>query len=541
MTRIRKFPSIRSAPPLLATLLAVGSSASAQKLAFPTAEGYGKYTVGGRGGKVYEVTTLADGGAGSLRAAVEASGPRTVVFRVSGTITLTKDLTINNPYITIAGQTAPGDGITLRKHNLGINADEVILRYIRVRYGDEVKTDADAVSMRYRKNVIIDHVSASWGDDETMSIYHGENITVQWSLIAETLNRGGTHGFAGIWGSPNSTYHHNLIANCVSRNIRFASGGGDVDYRNNVIYNWGYNSAYGGEQQQVGNAKFNSSRINMVANYYKPGPATEAKVRSRIINPTYRGTKSDYGKFHVSGNHVVGNPAVTADNWKGGVDPAGGSGDLSLVKLDKPWESMPIQPQTAVEAYESVLQHVGCSFPKRDAVDLRILADVASGKATYGKAGIIESQTEAGGWPTLASAPAPVDTDHDGMPDAWEKARGLDAGNAEDRNGYLLSKDYTNLEVYLNALPTGQTTGIGEETARATGTMERVSSRGIRVSLPEPAELVVTDLGGAVLERRSLAAGERRVDLAEHPVGVRLVSLVSHGRVLSSIAMPTPR
>lgn len=427
---------------------------NSEVLAFPEAEGYGKYTVGGRGGVVYEVTNLDDSGVGSLRAAVQASGPRTVVFRVSGTILLNSSLNISNPYLTIAGQTAPGDGICLRRHTLNINADQVIIRYLRFRYGDEIQNDADAVSMRYRKNIILDHVTASWGDDETLSLYHGENITVQWCLISETLNRGGTHGFAGIWGSQFSTFHHNLVAHCVSRNMRFASGCGYTDYRNNVIYNWDYNSAYGGEAHQVNDSRtppIEFSLVNLVNNYYKPGPATDASVNARIVNPTYRTVKTDYGQFYVAGNYIVGNAAVTADNWNGGVNPQGGSGDLPLVKLNAPWPAMAINQQSAVDAYASVLAHAGCSKPVRDALDLRLIGEVSGGTATYGASGIIESQAEVGGWPVLNSTAAPADTDHDGMPDAWETNRGLNPNNAADRNT-VASNGYTMLENYLNEL-----------------------------------------------------------------------------------------
>lgn len=423
-------------------------------LAFPEAEGYGKYTVGGRGGVVYEVTNLNDSGAGSLRAAVQASGPRTIVFRVSGTILLNSSLNISNPYLTIAGQTAPGDGICLRRHTLNINADQVIIRYIRVRYGDEIQNDADAVSMRYRKNIILDHVTASWGDDETLSLYHGENITVQWCMISETLNRGGTHGFAGIWGSQYSTFHHNLVAHCVSRNMRFASGCGYTDYRNNVIYNWDYNSAYGAEAHQVNDTRtppIEFSQVNMVNNYYKPGPATESSVSARIVNPSYRTVKTDYGQLYVAGNYVVGNATVTADNWNGGVNPQGGSGDIPLVKLNDPWPAMAINQQSAQDAYAAVLQHAGCSRPARDALDLRLMSEVGAGTATYGTNGIIESQSEVGGWPTLNSTTAPTDSDHDGMPDTWETAHGLNPNNAADRNT-IAPNGYTMLEKYLNEL-----------------------------------------------------------------------------------------
>lgn len=268
-------------------------------LAFPTAEGYGKYTIGGRGGKVYEVTNLNDSGEGSLRAAIEAKGPRTVVFRVSGTIDLKSALNIRNPYITIAGQTAPGDGICIKRYPLNISADEVIIRYIRIRLGDESTRSDDAISARYRKNIILDHISASWSIDETMSIYHCENVTIQWCMITESLSQSnhtkGSHGFGGIWGSNYSTYHHNLLAHHSSRNPRWASGGGFNDYRNNVLYNWGYNSSFGGEKHQVGNPKFSDITVNFVNNYYKPGPATDkGKVSYRIVNPGSRG-EGDYG------------------------------------------------------------------------------------------------------------------------------------------------------------------------------------------------------------------------------------------------------
>lgn len=330
--------------------------------AFPTAEGYGKFTVGGRGGDVYEVTNLNDSGEGSLRHAVEAEGPRTVVFRVSGTIDLKKKLTIRNPYITIAGQTAPGDGICIKRYPLSIAADEVIIRYIRVRLGNESGGNDDALSCRGRKNIILDHVSASWSIDETMSVYHCKNVTIQWCMITESLfgsnHVKGSHGFGGIWGSDLSTYHHNLIAHHSSRNPRWASGGGRNDYRNNVVYNWGYNSSYGGERQQKGNPEFSSIMVNMVGNYYKPGPAT-------------RGGKSYSSRKDTGDDHVP--------------------------------------------------------------------------------TGIIDSQQDVGGWPELKSAAAPADSDHDGMPDAWEREHGLDPANPADRNG-LGSNGYTNLENYLNSI-----------------------------------------------------------------------------------------
>ncbi|QEG34169.1 pectate lyase family protein [Bythopirellula goksoeyrii] len=442
-----------------------------EQLAFPGAEGYGKHTVGGRGGDVYEVTNLNDSGEGSLREAVEASGPRTVVFRVSGTIDLKKSLNIKKPYITIAGQTAPGDGIALKGHSLGIVANEVIIRHIRVRFGDESGEDKDAISGRYMSNIILDHVSASWSVDECVSIYHCENITVQWCLISESMYKSnhnkGNHGFGGIWGSNHSTYHHNLLAHHSSRNPRFASGCGNTDYRNNVLYNWGYNSCYGGEKHQQGNPKFNFSNINMVANYYKPGPATRpSEVAYRLANPTSRDGADDYGKWYVADNVVEGNDAVTADNWNGGVQPQGGSDDIAILRLEEPWPAMPIAQQTAGDAYQSVLEDVGATLPKRDALDERIIREVRSGTANYEgqtykednampdkskKSGIIDSQADVGGWPDLQSAPAPIDTDHDGMPDDWETRNDLDPKDPADGNN-TADDGYTMLEHYLNSI-----------------------------------------------------------------------------------------
>jgi len=451
----------------IAVILLFFSTSWSQQLAFPNAEGYGKYTVGGRGGKVYEVTNLNDNGLGSLRAAVEASGPRTVVFRLSGTIILKSDMRIKNPYITIAGQTAPGDGICLRRYPLVIGTDQVIIRYLRVRLGNESGEDADAVSSRFNKNLIVDHVSASWSVDETMSIYHNDSITVQWCIISESMFNSnhikGAHGFGGIWGSNHGTYHHNLIADHASRNPRMASGCGYTDYRNNVIYNWGYNSCYGGEKQQVGGEEFNFSIINMVSNYYKPGPATQSGVKNRLASPSSRNEAEDYGKWYLADNVIEGNKIVSADNWNGGIQPHGGDSFISGLKMDKKWPAMPIEQQTAEEAYKSVLENAGATLPKRDPVDTRIVADVISGKATYEgatyrkkksvpenmKSGIIDSQSDVGGWPELKSTPAPVDTDHDGMPDEWEKAHNLNLNSAADRNT-IGTDGYTMLEEYMN-------------------------------------------------------------------------------------------
>lgn len=438
-------------------------------IAFPTAEGYGKYSLGGRGGRVIEVTNLNDSGTGSFRAAVSESGPRTVVFKVSGNIELKSNVSIRNPYITIAGQTAPGDGICLKGGALSIDADHVIIRHIRVRFGDVNAIEADAVGSRGTKHIILDHVSASWSVDETMSIYACDSITVQWCMITESMYHSlhvkGSHGFGGIWGSNYATYHHNLLAHHSSRNPRMASNAGYTDYRNNVIYNWGYNSCYGGEFHDPYNpSDADYTYINMVNNYYKPGPATPAgKIRYRIVNPSYRNSAEDYGKWYIEGNYMCENAEVTKNNWAGGVqmDHA-----YSNCRLNSPWPAMPIKEQSATEAFELVVENAGATYPARDVIDWRIADEVIGGYATYegehykqdrnlldptAPCGIIDSQEDVGGWPVLQSAKAPEDKDKDGMADAWELEKGLDPTTPNDRNR-MHTSGYTALEVYLNEL-----------------------------------------------------------------------------------------
>jgi len=426
---------------LVVSLLSCAGMLHAQQLAFPTAEGYGKYTVGGRGGAVYEVTNLNSSGPGSFAAAIGASGPRTVVFRVSGTIT--GNFSIKNDNITIAGQTAPGDGICI-KGNLSTGADNIIIRYIRVRW-DPAMGEKDAIGGRYQKNIIFDHVSASWSTDETMTLYHNENTTVQWCIIAQACPKGTSdaHRFGGIWGNNYGTWHHNLIAHNASRNPRWASGCGYNDYRNNVIYNWQYENCYGGEAQQVGNPDFYFSTINMIANYYKAGPATESSVRYQIAAPSAR-SSSDKGSWYVSGNYVDGSPDVTSDNWQG----MAGS---NYIKLSSPWDAMAINQESPQDAYNSVLDNAGCSLPTRDRVDTDIIDDVLHGTAKYGDHGIIDSPSDVGGWPMLNSTTAPADSDHDGMPDSWEDDNGLNKNDPEDRNN-IGPDGYTMLEIYLNSL-----------------------------------------------------------------------------------------
>jgi pectate lyase len=323
----------------------------------------------------------------------------------------------------------------------------VIIRYIRVRANPAIETDA--IGGRYKKNIILDHVSAGWSSDEILSIYHCENVTIQWCMITEACAKGDSgHRFAGIWGNQYGTYHHNLIAHNDSRNPRWASGCGFNDYRNNVLYNWGYNSCYGAEARQAGDRRkppIEFSTINMVANYYKAGPATQSGVSDRIAEPSAR-SGDDKGSWYVADNVVVGSSEATKDNWKG-VD------GNKYKRLDSPWPAMAIKQQSPEDAYNAILAHAGCSKPNRDNIDRRIIEEVRKGIATHGKNGIITTPSDVGGWPELKSAAAPADSDHDGMPDAWETAHGLDPSNKEDGNETSLSADgYTNLEMYLNEL-----------------------------------------------------------------------------------------
>ena len=434
----------------MAAIAIMSCQASADTMAFPSAEGYGgASTVGGRGGDVYHVTSLADTDTpGTLRYGWKTAGGtsttgRTIVFDISGTITLASKLLLSEDaksYVTIAGQTAPGDGITI-KGLLATSADNLIIRYIRVRQDPAAFPDDDAIGTRYHSNLVFDHVSASWSTDEVFSLYHNQYTTVQWCIAAEGCPKGGGHRFGGIFGNNYGTWHHNLLAHNDNRNPRWASGSQYNDYRNNVIYNWGYGSCNGGGAVQEGQPQFDHTTINMVANYYKYGPATGPK--DRIADPY---SDNGVGSWWVSDNYVYGSAAVTNNNWLG---MAGG--DYS--QLPGPWPAMAIScEETAQNAYNSVLDHVGCSFPKRDRVDDDIIDDATSGTAKYGN-GIINSPSDVGGWPTLETLPAPLDTDQDGMPDAWETARALDPDDADDRNYYTLNADYTNLEMYLEWLP----------------------------------------------------------------------------------------
>ncbi|MFP6643369.1 MAG: DUF1961 family protein [Candidatus Latescibacterota bacterium] len=428
------------------------SKGSGAPVAFPGAEGFGAHAEGGRGGDVYRVTNTNDSGAGSLREGIAtATGPRTIVFAVSGIIDLQSKLKVDSDYITIAGQTAPGDGICLRNYSLIIQANHVIVRYIRSRLGTDARQESDAISVTDGSNIILDHCSASWSVDETLSAQSGtvDLLTVQWCMVTESLtnsiHKKGRHGYGGIIGALRQSYHHNLFAHHTSRNPKVTSRRHcEVDFRNNVIYNWGFNSHYDGSV----------SDMNWVSNYMKYGPGTKSGVRDRIFEIDNEDEAPDAALYeaqlYAEGNYLWGYPGVTADNWSGGIDYGPGASE-GLNRVHTEFGFPAISQQTAEEAYDLVLPSAGASLA-RDEIDTRIVAEVIAGTSTFGTNGHIDSPAEVGGWPEYKSSTAPTDTDLDGMPDEWETANGLKSGLASDRNSHDLDAGYTNLEVYLNSI-----------------------------------------------------------------------------------------
>jgi hypothetical protein len=438
----------------------------ARPLAFPSAEGYGRFAQGGRGGRVIAVTNLNDSGPGSLRAAVEAEGPRTVVFEVSGVIPLQSRLVVRaaNSQLTIAGQTAPGLGICLTNYNFGIlGARDVVIRYLRVRPGNTSGKTLDGMGMASAENCIIDHCSISWTLDEAFSSRGAKNITLQRTLISEALNAAGhknyppgtEHGYAASIGGDVGSFHHNLLAHCAGRNWSLAGGldktnghayAGRLDLRNNVVYNWKNRTTDGGAHE-----------VNFVANYYKPGPATKF---FRVLNAQYGGFPGTQ-RYYVAGNVMPGHFGV-AEQDKARVATTERGGRLPTDY--SPWadaEFFPshVRTQTAEEAYHDVLANVGCNFPALDPHDQRVLAEVRDGTAKFkgsktGLPGLPDSQDDVGGLDNypVVHRPAGWDSDRDGMPDAWEVAQGLDPRDARDGRVDRNGDGFTNLEDYLNGL-----------------------------------------------------------------------------------------
>lgn len=449
-----------------------------RSLAFPGADGGAKNINGGAGGTVYVVTSLSDDNVeGTLRYGLtKVSGKRTIIFAVSGIIDLKDKLSISQGDVTVAGQTAPGDGICLRNYAVTIDANNVILRYLRFRMGDLKNTEDDALSASHKDNgmkedILIDHCSVSWSTDECASFYGNKNFTLQYCIISESLRNSihgkGKHGYGGIWGGENASFHHNLLAHHDSRNPRFdhdyvSTCKGPIHYVNNVVYNWGGNSAYGGESALNSTPK----QLNMVNNYYKSGPASSHKNRLLELTTTCSNCNGQdphtatAGKFYINGNYINGYADRTSDNWKA-VDYASGY-TIANSKLSAYVGTKHDWVETAEDAFNSVLTYAGASF-KRDAIDARIAKETKDGNYTYtgsngSTGGLIDTQSDVGGWPTYNSTPAPADTDKDGMPDEWEqkilKENGWESYGIQKfrPNGYNLSAKYTNLEVYLNEL-----------------------------------------------------------------------------------------
>ena len=455
--------------------------------AFPGAEGGGAFTPGGRGGKVFVVTSLEDSGKGTLREACEAVGARTIVFNVAGIIQLKKPLSVRAPYITIAGQTAPGDGICVAGESLLLDTHDIIIRHMRFRRGaTDVTRRDDALGGNVIGNVIIDHCSVSWGLDENISLYRHQfqaneksklekmpavNVTIQNTISSEGLDTY-NHAFGSTIGGLNSTFIRNLWANNISRNPSIGMYG-SFNFVNNVLFNWWNRSLDGGDYR---------SMFNIINNYFKPGPITpeDEPIRYRILKPEsgYMEPKT-FGRAYVSGNFVVGAPEVTANNWNGGVQIENRSYEeakacLELIKQDKPFEMPHLTIMKTEDAYEFVLNNVGATLPKRDAVDVRVINYVRTGKIDYKdglentigqafikrrlpadsyKKGIITSPEQVGGYPVYKGKPY-KDSDGDGMPDTWEKANGLNPNDASDANKDINGDGYTNIEKYINGIDT---------------------------------------------------------------------------------------
>jgi len=452
--------------------------------AFPGAEGGGAYTPGGRGGKIFVVTSLEDSGPGTLREACEAGGARTIVFNVAGIIKLKTPISVRAPYLTIAGQTAPGDGVCVAGETFAIDTHDVIIRHMRFRRGStDVTRRDDALGGDPMGNIIIDHCSVSWGLDENLSMYRNmftanensetqklpaANITIQNTISSEGLDTY-NHAFGSTIGGLNSTFLRNLWANNVARNPSIGMYG-DFTFANNVLFNWWNRSVDGGDFR---------SMYNIINNYYKPGPITpEEDIRHRILKPEAGWYEPrTFGRAYVDGNFVVGSPKVSQDNWEGGVQPGGLSDEeqkahFAYIRQDEPFKAAYFTLLSAEDAYDFVLEHVGAVLPKRDAVDTRIIRQVKTGKIDYQdgqvvdtgsdfikrrlgadsyKKGIIMDISQVGGYPEYKGEPY-IDKDNDGIPDSWEKKFGLDPNDPSDALGDLNGDGYTNIEKYFNGI-----------------------------------------------------------------------------------------
>lgn len=498
------FSTVRPLGLLLLLGLAAPAGAQTTTLpAFPGAEGAGKYTTGGRGSTaapttVLEVTNLSDSGTGSLRQALSGTySSRTVVFRVCGTIHLVTQLSIP-ANTTLAGQTAPGDGICVADKQANVKGNNVVVRFMRFRLGDQYQNlgmvngsgDEDAFdSIGGYTGLIVDHCTFGWGDDESLTCYKGDLTTLQWNIISEGLNysyhfeTGDTdfehHGYGGIWGGRHASFHHNLLAHMQGRNPRFdgsrnltptTAGQENAEFVNNVIYDWGAYTVNGGE----------GGNYNLLNNYYKYGPSTGTgssagvAVRSMIANP-YKQTSSPvlpYGQYYITGNYVDNSTFISSHNWRGVAMNGGALADTTQAKALVPFAIGPdaLPTQTAAAAYAAVLAGAGCVLPTRDPIDQRIVQEVQARTGT-----IIDVQggyphgtpysTSQVAWQVLnCNTAAPTDSDHDGMPDAYETAHGLNPQDPADR-ATLGANGYSNLENYLNSLVASTVLGTKASTA----------------------------------------------------------------------------
>lgn len=428
-----------------------------RQLAFPGAEGYGRFARGGRGGKVVEVTNLNDSGPGSLRDAVENhTGPRTIVFTVSGHIRLKSRLVVRQPYVTIAGQTAPGKGITISGAPLGLTGDDGIVRFLRVRVG--AGRTYDGMGLTGANHSIIDHCSISWTIDEAFSSRGAYNITLQRTLISEALNiaghskyeKGEMHGYAASIGGDTGSFHHNLLAHCYGRNWSLAGGVdgngvyiGRLDIRNNVVYNWGKRSTDGGAHE-----------VNFVNNYYKPGPATVFHYALKAQHEGYGGGTQQY---YFKGNVMPG--YFDEDNQQEGRMIEGEADYKTYV--DTPFFPSYVRTHSAEEAYKQVLSDVGCNQPELDDHDIRIIQETLNGTYKYkgsisGLPGMPDSHQDVGGWEAYPELHRKKDwdSDHDGLPDWWETLHGLnprsDKGDFSDSNADPDKDGFTHLDDYLD-------------------------------------------------------------------------------------------
>jgi hypothetical protein len=469
--------------------------------AFPGAEGGGKFSFGGRGGKVFVVTSLDDSGPGTLREGCEAAGPRIIVFNVAGIIHLKMPIYIEAPYITIDGHTAPGDGICIADNGLVDNAHDVVIRYLRLRRGNlDIFNRHGTLYGNPIGNIIVDHCSASWGSDQNIDTYRhmyeptnggpalklpSVNVTMQWIITSEALNTY-NHAFGGDWGGRNSAFHHNLFACNTGRNPSIAMTY-DFNFVNNVLFNWRHRSLDGGGGESL---------YNVINNYYKPGPATlKGPVQYRILEPAASWSKANpvsvWGKAYVAGNVVEGYADVTKDNWNGGVqfskspdpDATGGISKgmiadvaqnqaiIAKVRVDKPFPMPPVTLQSAEDAYESVLKNAGANLPRRDSVDERAVTETRTGKVwSEGKEftpkpmkglaknnigvagnGIITDISQVGGYPEYKGEPI-KDLGADGIPLSWKKKYHLDPNDAGLAQKDLKGDGYTVMDKYLAGL-----------------------------------------------------------------------------------------